>query len=236
MTTPRIAALCLGLLAGSLPAAGHAADWEVVAETDGIVVKVDELALHDELGSTSRAPRWAIAFKYPPEEVHTKLIDIAVGVGRTGRATPYAIMEPVKVAGSTVRQATLHNQGIVKAKGVLIGDTVVLRKAGDVIPEILGAVVLSDVAAAVTATLLDAFSFEARGFGQQVTAAEVIATIQNVAGVVAVDLDLLDFAPDGTARQEVLPAASARRQDGEILKAELLLINPAGIELEEMTP
>lgn len=93
-----------------------------------------------------------------------------------------------------------------------------------------------DVAAAVTVALLDAFSFDTRGFGQQVTAAEVIATIQNVAGVVAVDLDLLDFAPDGAARQEVLPAASARRQGGEILKAELLLLNPAGIELEEMTP
>ncbi|GLU89821.1 DNA ligase 1 [Agromyces sp. NBRC 114283] len=113
---------------------------DVEHEIDGIVVKVDELALHDELGATSRAPRWAIAYKYPPEEVHTKLLDIAVGVGRTGRATPYAIMEPVKVAGSTVRQATLHNQQVVKAKGVLIGDTVVLRKAGDVIPEILGAV------------------------------------------------------------------------------------------------
>ncbi|MGD9606469.1 MAG: NAD-dependent DNA ligase LigA [Leucobacter sp.] len=110
-------------------------------EIDGIVVKVDELELHAELGETSRAPRWAIAYKYPPEEVHTKLIDIRVGVGRTGRATPYAVMEPVKVAGSTVRQATLHNQQVVKAKGVLIGDTVVLRKAGDVIPEVLGAVV-----------------------------------------------------------------------------------------------
>ncbi len=110
-------------------------------EIDGIVVKVDELELHAELGATNRAPRWAIAYKYPPEEVHTKLIDIVVGVGRTGRATPYAVMEPVKVAGSTVRQATLHNQDVVKAKGVLIGDTVVLRKAGDVIPEILGAVI-----------------------------------------------------------------------------------------------
>ena len=114
---------------------------DVEHEIDGIVVKVDELALHGELGATSRAPRWAIAYKYPPEEVHTRLIDIAVAVGRTGRATPYAVMEPVKVAGSTVRQATLHNQEVVKAKGVLIGDTVVLRKAGDVIPEILGAVV-----------------------------------------------------------------------------------------------
>ena len=109
-------------------------------EIDGIVVKVDELALHAELGETSRAPRWAIAYKYPPEEVHTKLLDIRIGVGRTGRATPYAVMEPVRVAGSTVRQATLHNQEVVKAKGVLIGDTVVLRKAGDVIPEVLGAV------------------------------------------------------------------------------------------------
>jgi len=113
---------------------------DVEHEIDGIVVKVDDLALHDELGATSRAPRWAIAYKYPPEEVHTKLLDIVVGVGRTGRATPYAVMAPVKVAGSTVRQATLHNQDVVKAKGVLIGDTVVLRKAGDVIPEILGAV------------------------------------------------------------------------------------------------
>ncbi|GAA1832350.1 NAD-dependent DNA ligase LigA [Agromyces salentinus] len=113
---------------------------DVEHEIDGIVVKIDELALHDELGATSRAPRWAIAYKYPPEEVHTKLLDIIVGVGRTGRATPYAVMEPVKVAGSTVRQATLHNQQVVRAKGVRIGDTVVLRKAGDVIPEILGAV------------------------------------------------------------------------------------------------
>ncbi len=113
---------------------------DVEHEIDGIVVKIDELALHAELGETSRAPRWAIAYKYPPEEVHTKLIDIAVAIGRTGRATPFAIMAPVKVAGSTVRQATLHNQEVVKAKGVMIGDTVVLRKAGDVIPEILGAV------------------------------------------------------------------------------------------------
>lgn len=110
-------------------------------ELDGIVVKVDELALHDELGATSRAPRWAIAFKYPPEEVHTRLLDIVVSVGRTGRATPYAVMEPAHVAGSVVRQATLHNQDVVRAKGVLIGDTVVLRKAGDVIPEVLGPVV-----------------------------------------------------------------------------------------------
>jgi len=110
-------------------------------EIDGVVVKVDELALHDELGATSRAPRWAIAYKYPPEQVQTKLLDIVVSVGRTGRATPYAVMEPVRVAGSVVRQATLHNQDVVKAKGVLIGDTVVLRKAGDVIPEILGPVV-----------------------------------------------------------------------------------------------
>lgn len=109
-------------------------------QLDGIVVKVDNLALHDELGATSRAPRWAIAYKYPPEEVHTELLDIRVGVGRTGRVTPYAVMRPVEVAGSTVTFATLHNQDVVKAKGVLIGDTVVLRKAGDVIPEVLGPV------------------------------------------------------------------------------------------------
>ncbi|MBW1598261.1 NAD-dependent DNA ligase LigA [Streptomyces sp. JJ38] len=110
-------------------------------EIDGAVVKLDEIPLQGRLGSTSRAPRWAIAWKFAPEEVNTKLVDIRVGVGRTGRVTPYAVVEPVTVAGSEVEFATLHNQDVVKAKGVLIGDTVVLRKAGDVIPEILGPVV-----------------------------------------------------------------------------------------------
>ena len=110
-------------------------------EIDGVVVKLDDLAVQRDLGFTSRAPRWAIAYKYAPEQVNTKLLDIRVSVGRTGRATPYAVVEPVKVAGSVVEFATLHNQDVVKAKGVLIGDTVVLRKAGDVIPEILGPVV-----------------------------------------------------------------------------------------------
>lgn len=109
-------------------------------EIDGVVVKVNQRSAQAELGVTSRAPKWATAFKYPPEQVNTKLIDILVGVGRTGRVTPYAVVDPVFVAGSTVRNATLHNQEVVKAKGVLIGDTVVLRKAGDVIPEILGPV------------------------------------------------------------------------------------------------
>ncbi len=110
-------------------------------EIDGVVVKVDEVSVQRQLGATSRAPRWAIAFKYPPEEVNTKLLDIQVNVGRTGRVTPFGVMEPVTVAGSTVSMATLHNAHEVKRKGVLIGDTVVLRKAGDVIPEILGPVV-----------------------------------------------------------------------------------------------
>ena len=110
-------------------------------EIDGVVVKVDDLSRQQQLGFTSRAPRWAIAYKYPPEQVQTKLRDIKVSIGRTGRATPYAVVEPVLVAGSTVEYATLHNQDVVAAKGVLIGDTVVLRKAGDVIPEILGPVI-----------------------------------------------------------------------------------------------
>ncbi len=114
---------------------------DVEHEIDGIVVKVDDLELHAELGATSRAPRWAIAYKYPPEQVNTRLLDIVVSVGRTGRATPFAVMEPARVSGSVVRQATLHNQDVVRVKGVLIGDTVVLRKAGDVIPEILGPVI-----------------------------------------------------------------------------------------------
>jgi DNA ligase (NAD+) len=110
-------------------------------EIDGVVVKVDDIALQRRLGSTSRAPRWATAFKYPPEEVNTKLLDIRVNVGRTGRVTPFGVMEPVLVSGSTVAMATLHNAQEVRRKGVLIGDTVVLRKAGDVIPEIVGPVV-----------------------------------------------------------------------------------------------
>jgi len=110
-------------------------------EIDGVVVKVDELARQASLGFTSRAPRWAIAYKYPPEQVNTRLLDIKVSIGRTGRATPYAVLEPIRVAGSVVEFATLHNQDVVTAKGILIGDTVVLRKAGDVIPEILGPVI-----------------------------------------------------------------------------------------------
>ncbi len=114
---------------------------DVEHEIDGVVVKVDDLATQGRLGSTSRAPRWAIAYKYPPEVVRTRLLDIEVNVGRTGRVTPFAVMTPVKVAGSTVSMATLHNQEEVVRKGVLIGDLVFLRKAGDVIPEVLGPVV-----------------------------------------------------------------------------------------------
>lgn len=148
----------LALGAWGLPVSGHTARvpnvdgaleriayWgehrhDVDHEIDGVVVKVDDFALQRRLGSTSRAPRWAIAYKYPPQEVQTKLLDIRVNVGRTGRVTPFAVMVPVKVAGSTVEMATLHNAAEVKRKGVLIGDTVVIRKAGDVIPEVLGPV------------------------------------------------------------------------------------------------
>jgi DNA ligase (NAD+) len=109
-------------------------------ELDGVVVKVDEVAVQRQLGATSRAPRWAIAYKYPPEEVNTTLLDIKVNVGRTGRVTPFGVMRPVVVAGSTVEMATLHNAHEVRRKGVRVGDTVVVRKAGDVIPEIIGPV------------------------------------------------------------------------------------------------
>src|SRR5258708_27311428 len=115
---------------------GHDPPYEI----DGCVVKIDELTQQRRLGSTSRAPRWAIAYKYPPEEVNTRLLDIRVNVGRTGRVTPFAVMEPVKVSGSTVENATLHNADEIARKGVLIGDMVVLRKAGDVIPEVVGPV------------------------------------------------------------------------------------------------
>ena len=113
---------------------------ETPYEIDGVVVKIDPLEVQRAMGATSRAPRWAIAYKYPPEEVTTRLLDIRVNVGRTGRVTPYAVMAPVKVSGSTVEQATLHNEDEVKRKGVLIGDMVILRKAGEVIPEVLGPV------------------------------------------------------------------------------------------------
>jgi DNA ligase (NAD+) len=113
---------------------------DVEHEIDGVVIKVNDIAEQKKLGFTSRAPKWAIAYKYPPEEVTTKLLDIKVSVGRTGRVTPFAFMEPVKVAGSTVSNATLHNQEEIERKGVLIGDTVIIRKAGDVIPEVLGPV------------------------------------------------------------------------------------------------
>ena len=114
---------------------------DIEHEIDGIVIKVNEIPIQDELGFTARAPKWAIACKYPPEEVTTKLLDIKVSVGRTGRVTPFAFMEPVKVAGSTVTNATLHNAEEVVRKGILIGDTVLIRKAGDVIPEVLGPVI-----------------------------------------------------------------------------------------------
>lgn len=110
-------------------------------EIDGVVVKVNDLEIQKKLGATSRTPRWAVAYKYPPEVVRTKLLDIEVNVGRTGRVTPFAVMQPIKVAGSTVSMATLHNQQEIERKGVLIGDTVYLRKAGDVIPEIVGPVI-----------------------------------------------------------------------------------------------
>jgi DNA ligase (NAD+) len=113
---------------------------ETPYEIDGVVVKIDPLEVQRAMGATSRAPRWAIAYKYPPEEVTTRLLDIRVNVGRTGRVTPYAVMEPVKVSGSTVEQATLHNEDEVRRKGVLIGDMVILRKAGEVIPEVVGPV------------------------------------------------------------------------------------------------
>ncbi|HVH22607.1 MAG TPA: NAD-dependent DNA ligase LigA [Pseudonocardia sp.] len=134
------------VLTGVDDVVAHTVHWgehrhDIEHEIDGVVVKVDEVALQRRLGSTSRAPRWAIAFKYPPEEATTKLLDIRVNVGRTGRVTPFAFMEPVVVAGSTVSLATLHNASEVRRKGVLIGDRVVIRKAGDVIPEVLGPVV-----------------------------------------------------------------------------------------------
>lgn len=122
---------------GELGAQRHSLEHEI----DGVVVKINDRAIQASLGTTSRAPRWAAAYKFPPEEVNTRLLDIRVQVGRTGRVTPYGVMERILVAGSHVSRATLHNASEVARKGVLIGDLVVLRKAGDVIPEIVAPVV-----------------------------------------------------------------------------------------------
>ena len=121
---------------------------DIEHEIDGVVIKVNQRSLQEKLGSTSRAPKWSIAFKYPPEEVTTRLLDIRVSVGRTGRVTPFAFMESVKVAGSMVSNATLHNAQEIVRKGILIGDLVVIRKAGDVIPEVLSAVIGFTIGAA----------------------------------------------------------------------------------------
>ena len=125
--------------------AAHCRHWEAHRhdlgyEIDGVVVKVDDVDQRARLGSTSRAPRWAIAYKFPPEERTTLLHDIQVSIGRTGRATPFAVLEPIFVGGSTVGVATLHNEDQVRAKDVRPGDTVIVRKAGDVIPEVVGPV------------------------------------------------------------------------------------------------
>src|SRR6266545_1500630 len=148
----------------------------VLHEIDGVVVKVDDVAVQNVLGSTSRAPRWAIAFKYPPEEVNTKLLDIKVNVGRTGRVTPYGVMEPVRVAGSTVEFATLHNAQEVVRKGVLIGDTIVLRKAGDVIPEILGPV--GDLFGLTEDDLIRSPFFTTKAGGLKANAARLLANLE----------------------------------------------------------
>jgi len=123
----------------------HDLDYEI----DGVVVKLDDLAVREQLGATARAPRWAVAYKFPPEERTTTLVDIGVSIGRTGRATPFAVLEPVFVGGSTVAMATLHNADQVAAKDVRVGDTVIVRKAGDVIPEVVGPVLADRPADAV---------------------------------------------------------------------------------------
>ena len=110
-------------------------------DIDGVVIKVDDMSLYDKLGYTAKTPRWAIAYKFPPEEVVTKLLDIIFTVGRTGKITPNAVLEPVRVAGSTVQRATLHNEDFIIDKGLMVGDYVVLRKAGDVIPEVVRPVI-----------------------------------------------------------------------------------------------
>jgi DNA ligase (NAD+) len=142
-------------LVGSLAdVSAFCADWQgrrhdLDYEIDGVVVKLDDLAVREQLGATARAPRWAVAYKFPPEERTTTLVDIGVSIGRTGRATPFAVLEPVFVGGSTVAMATLHNADQVAAKDVRVGDTVIVRKAGDVIPEVVGPVLADRPADAV---------------------------------------------------------------------------------------
>ncbi len=179
---------------------------DVEHEIDGVVVKVDQVSLQRRLGSTSRAPRWAIAFKYPPEEVTTTLLEITVNVGRTGRVTPFGRMTPVRVAGSTVEFATLHNAAEIKRKGVLVGDTVVLRKAGDVIPEIVGPVAelrtgaehefeMPTVCPACGTTLAPAKEGDAdiRCPNQRSCPAQLRERVFHVAGRGAFDIEVLGF-------------------------------------------
>jgi DNA ligase (NAD+) len=181
-------------------------------EIDGVVVKLDERSVQDQLGSTSRAPRWAIAFKYPPEEVTTRLLDIQVNVGRTGRVTPFGVMEPVLVSGSTVGMATLHNASEVVHKGVLIGDTVIVRKAGDVIPEIVGPVVdlrTGDERAFVMPTHCPACGTELRRERESdadIRPSQLRERLFHVASRAALDIEVLGF----SAAQALLDSGLVR--------------------------
>ncbi|RAY12363.1 DNA ligase (NAD(+)) LigA [Actinomadura craniellae] len=216
-------------------------------EIDGVVIKVDQLALQRRLGSTSRAPRWAIAFKYPPEEVNTRLLDIKVGVGRTGRITPYGVMEPVTVAGSTVAYATLHNAGEVRRKGVLIGDTVVLRKAGDVIPEIVAPVPAmrdgSERAFEMPATCPEcgtALAYEKEGDADircpnaRLCPGQLRERLFFVAGRNALDIEALGYVGATALTQPLEPAEPPVRNEGDLFHLTVGQLLPIKSQVREM--
>lgn len=202
---------------------------EPAYEIDGIVVKVDDFALQRRLGSTSRAPRWAIAYKYPPEEVTTTLVDIKVGVGRTGRVTPYGVMEPVLVAGSEVEFATLHNAQEVARKGVRIGDTVVLRKAGDVIPEIVGPVLDRRDGSEREFVMPERCPECGTGLGQQKEGdvdlrcpnarscpGQLRERVAFIAGRKALDIEALGYVAATALTQPLEPAQAPLRDEGDL--------------------
>ena len=200
---------------------------DLIHEIDGIVFKLDDHSLQRRLGHTSRVPRWATAYKYPPEEVRTRLLDIAVQVGRTGRVTPFGMMEPVLVAGSTVARATLHNATEVARKGVRVGDMVIVRKAGDVIPEILGPV--ADLAAGAL-TRPDAGRREAL---TALAAGRSLETERGRLGLPAGELDALHASQRVEAVEELLRQAGIAEQT-PVLTGEATLFDLTEDDLREV--
>ncbi|MGH8882855.1 MAG: NAD-dependent DNA ligase LigA, partial [Stackebrandtia sp.] len=219
---------------------------DVMHDIDGVVIKMDDLSIQRRLGSTTRAPRWAIAYKYPPEEVTTALRDIKVSIGRTGRATPYAVLEPVRVAGSEVEFATLHNADQVRAKGVLIGDRVIVRKAGDVIPEIVGPVtgartgderefVMPTQCPECGSTLrqMSEGDIDRRCPNAQSCPAQLRERLAYLAGRSCLDIDGMGFVACTALTQPLRPARPPLRDEGDLFDLTLEQLLPITVVVRD---